>query len=50
MEILFRLQRVTKKTNENRVGGGMVRYAKNRPLNPETGAWQLRCCMGTFGS
>jgi hypothetical protein len=44
-KILFRL-RLTTKTNEVRIGGGMVRYAKNRPLNPETAAWQSSLLLG----
>jgi len=45
VEILFRLRRTTR-TNEVRIGGGMVRYAKNRPLNPETGVWQASLLHG----
>jgi hypothetical protein len=45
IELLFRLRRTTK-TNETRIGAGMVRYAKNRLLNPEIGAWQASLLYG----
>lgn len=45
IEILFRLRRTTS-TNETQTGGGMVRYLKNRPLNPDTAAWQSAFLLG----
>jgi len=45
VETLFRLRRTTK-TNEVRIGEGMIRYAKNRPLDPEVAAWQASFLFG----
>jgi hypothetical protein len=48
-EIHFRLRRVVAKTNQVRVGAGMLRYAKNRPLNSEAAAWQSAFLLGYLG-
>ncbi|OYZ90442.1 hypothetical protein [Reyranella sp.] len=48
-EIHFRLRRVVAKTNEVRVGAGMLRYAKSRPLNVEAAAWQSAFLLGYLG-
>jgi hypothetical protein len=48
-EILFRLRRTTPRTNEVRVGGGMVRYAKNRPLSEDVAKWQSAFLLGYLG-
>lgn len=45
-EIHFRLCRIVTKSNEVRVGAGMLRYAKNRPLNPKAAAWQSAFLLG----
>jgi hypothetical protein len=50
-EINFRLRRVTR-TNKICTGAAMLRYAKNKPLPPENGAWQsafLFGCLGALG-
>lgn len=44
-ELHFRLRR-TAQNNKVRVGGGMLRYAKNRPLLPEVGKWQSALLAG----
>lgn len=44
-ELHFRLRRTTK-TNKIKVGGGMLRYAKSRPLNGEVAAWQSAFIVG----
>lgn len=43
-ELHFRLRRTTK-SNKVKIGGGMLRYAKNRPLNEEVAAWQSAFLM-----
>jgi hypothetical protein len=44
-EIHFILQRATK-TNEIRIGAGMLRYQKGRPLSADIGAWQSAILLG----
>jgi len=44
-EIHFRLRRLTK-TNEVRVGAGMLRYAKGKTLPPAVGEWQSAYLLG----
>lgn len=44
-ELHFRLRRTTK-TNKVKVGGGMLRYAKSRPLKEEVAAWQSAFIVG----
>ena len=43
--LAFRLRRATK-TNQIRIGGGTLRYAKGSPLPPETAAWQGAILLG----
>ena len=45
VELQFRLKRKTK-TNKIRVGGGALRYAKGKPLNPDIAAWQSSFLRG----
>ncbi len=44
-EIHFRLQRLTK-TNETRLGAGMLRYQKGKPLSPQIASWQSALLLG----
>jgi hypothetical protein len=44
----FRLQRPTT-SNEIRIGAGMLRYAKGKPLPAPTGAWQSAIMLGMLG-
>lgn len=48
-EIHFRLRRVTR-TNKVRVGAGMLRYAKGKPLTAEVGGWQSAFIFGYLGA
>ncbi|GEO40963.1 hypothetical protein SAE02_51110 [Skermanella aerolata] len=45
IQIQFRLQRITK-TNRARVGAGMLRYAKGKPLKEAVGKWQSAFLFG----
>ena len=45
LDLQFRLRRLTK-TNKVRVGGGMLRYAKGKALDPDVGAWQSAFLFG----
>src|SRR5216683_2705845 len=47
-EILFRLRRTTR-SNEVRIGAGMIRYAKNRPLSEDVAMWQSAFLLGYLG-
>ncbi|MDI9848973.1 hypothetical protein QM467_12995 [Rhodoblastus sp. 17X3] len=44
----FKLRRLTK-TNKIRVGGGMLRYAKGKPLPAAVGEWQSAILFGVLG-
>ncbi|MBS0238582.1 MAG: hypothetical protein JSR89_09180 [Proteobacteria bacterium] len=44
-QLQFRLRRLTK-TNKIRVGGGMFRYAKGKPLSPDVADWQSAFLIG----
>jgi hypothetical protein len=44
-DIQFRLRRLTK-TNKIRLGAGMLRYAKGKPLSPEVAKWQSAFLFG----
>ncbi len=44
-ELHFRFQRVTK-SNEIKIGAGMLRYQKGKPLSPILAAWQSAILLG----
>jgi hypothetical protein len=48
-ELHFRFLRVTK-TNESRIGAGMLRYQKGKALPPATAAWQSVILLGYLSS
>jgi hypothetical protein len=49
LDLQFRLRRLTK-TNKIRVGGGMLRYAKGKPLAVAVGEWQSAFLFGYLNS
>ncbi len=49
LDLQFRLRRLTK-TNKVRVGGGMLRYAKGKPLAPTVAEWQSAFLFGYLNS
>lgn len=48
VELHFRLRRLTR-TNKVRTGGGMLRYAKRKPLAEDVAAWQSAFLFGYLG-
>ena len=48
-DILFKMQRTTK-TNKLRVGGGAIRYRKDKPLSEEIALWQSAFIFGYLNS
>lgn len=47
-QLQFRLRRLTR-TNKVRVGGGMLRYAKGKPVPPASASWQSAFLVGYIG-